>query len=104
MQLILPTIKYKDSYLAALEEYFQLDAEDRLDVLLLNPKSLRKDFQTYITQLHEESEGKHLPPGYVPQTTYWLVDGDDFIGRVSIRHSLTSELLRLGGHIGYDIR
>ncbi|MGI8420178.1 MAG: GNAT family N-acetyltransferase [Candidatus Levyibacteriota bacterium] len=104
MHLILPSMKYKDSYLDALEEYLQLDADDRLDVLVLNPKSLEKDFQTYITQLHEESEGKHLPQGYVPQTTYWLVDGDEFIGRVSIRHTLTPELLRIGGHIGYDIR
>ena len=40
----------------------------------------------------------------MPQTTYWLIDNDEFIGRVSIRHTLTESLLKEGGHIGYDIR
>jgi predicted acetyltransferase len=104
MQLILPPAKYKDSYLEALDEYFQTDAADRLDILSINPAALKKDFQSYVTHLHEESEGKHLPEGYVPQTTYWLVDGDEFIGRAGIRHTLSPELLKIGGHIGYDIR
>ncbi len=46
----------------------------------------------------------NLPPGYVAQTTYWLIDTNEFIGRVSIRHMLTDYLLQEGGHIGYDIR
>lgn len=75
-----------------------------MDVLTLDPSLLEKDFQLYIKKLFDESVGKGLPEGHVPQTTYWLVDGDDFIGRVSIRHSLTEKLLREGGHIGYDIR
>jgi predicted acetyltransferase len=33
-----------------------------------------------------------------------LIDGHDFIGNVSVRHTLTAKLLQEGGHIGYDIR
>jgi predicted acetyltransferase len=32
------------------------------------------------------------------------VDGDEWLGRLSIRHALTPALLELGGHIGYMVR
>lgn len=104
MQLVLPSEKYKESFLEALQEYHQTESDDRLDIYELSVKNLQMHFGKYIKQLLEESEGKHLPKGYVPQTAYWLVDGDEFIGRVSIRHTLTEHLLREGGHVGYDIR
>lgn len=104
MQLVLPTVKYKDSFLEALQEYSQETHDDRLDLLSLNPEELRDDFGSYVTRLLEESDGKHLPKGYVPQSTYWLIDGDTFVGRASVRQMLTPELLRIGGHIGYDVR
>ena len=44
------------------------------------------------------------PDGYVPDTELWWVDGDEFLGRVGIRHRLTPALLEMGGHIGYDVR
>jgi predicted acetyltransferase len=40
----------------------------------------------------------------VPQTVLWWVEGDEFLGRVSIRHRLTRELLYEGGNIGYEVR
>jgi predicted acetyltransferase len=46
------------------------------------------------------------PEGRVPQTTLWWVSGDEYLGRISIRHPdrLTAHLREIGGHIGYDIR
>jgi predicted acetyltransferase len=41
---------------------------------------------------------------YVPQTTLWWVRDDEYLGRVNIRHRLTEELRREGGHIGYEVR
>jgi predicted acetyltransferase len=47
----------------------------------------------------------NLPAGWVPDSTYWLVDNDKTVlGRVSIRHRLTEKLTQRGGHIGYYIR
>jgi predicted acetyltransferase len=40
----------------------------------------------------------------VPCTTLWWVDGDDYLGRLAIRHRLTDFLREVGGHIGYDVR
>jgi len=44
--------------------------------------------------------GLDLAPGRVPATfLYADVDGQ-VVGRASVRHALTDQLLRLGGHIG----
>jgi predicted acetyltransferase len=44
------------------------------------------------------------PPGYVPATTLWWVEGDVYLGRIAIRHTLTAWLREQGGHVGYDVR
>lgn len=104
MELIIPSVDYKDSFIAAVHEYQATESDDRRDIYELDVTALAQDFYAYVRMLLDQSEGKNLPEGYVPQTTLWLVEGEDFIGRVSIRHSLTEFLLREGGHIGYDIR
>jgi predicted acetyltransferase len=60
--------------------------------------------RTLLQRYHDQSLGIGLPPGYVPATTFWLVAGDEWIGIGNIRHRLTPELERFGGHIGYAIR
>lgn len=42
--------------------------------------------------------------GHVPRTTWWLVDGDEFIGVGWLRHVDADHLLDVGGHVGYEIR
>ena len=49
-------------------------------------------------------EATPRPDGFVPDTELWLIDGDEFLGRIGIRHRLTPFLLEVGGHIGYDVR
>ena len=39
----------------------------------------------------------------VPMTELWYVSGPVYIGGVAIRHRLTPELRRDGGHIGYNV-
>lgn len=104
MELINPSEKFKDSFIEAIKEYHAVDADDRKDIFEIKVEDLQNDFPLYISNLFSESVGKNLPEGYVPQTTYWLIDSGEFIGRVSIRHTLTDHLLKEGGHIGYDIR
>jgi len=104
MQLVTPSILYKDSFLDALKEYQKEKLDDRQDIFLINASFLKNNFQEYVDKLLDESSGKDLPRGYVPATTYWLIENDELIGRVNIRHSLTKGLFMIGGHIGYDIR
>jgi len=106
MELVEPNIKYKDSFLAAVAEY-QANKEaigSRRHYSDLDIDATRSNFSAYIEKLLSQREGKNLPEEHVPVTTYWLVDNDEFIGRVSLRHILSDKLHKDGGHIGYDIR
>jgi predicted acetyltransferase len=53
--------------------------------------------------LADTRELAERPVGHVPSTHLWWVDGDDFLGRLHIRHRLTPFLREEGGHIGYHI-
>jgi len=100
-----PSLKYKESFLEALKEYQQESSKPHnWDLLVLDRVDLNKNFSSYIKKLVDESQGKNLPNGFVSHTTYWLIDKEEFIGRIDIRHRLTEKLLQEGGHIGYDIR
>jgi predicted acetyltransferase len=39
----------------------------------------------------------------VPTTELWFVSGSVYFGTLMIRHRLTPDLLREGGHIGYNV-
>jgi predicted acetyltransferase len=39
----------------------------------------------------------------VPTTVLWYVSGQEYVGELVIRHELTPELARVGGHVGYRI-
>ena len=96
MELIRPEEKYVASYAEAILE----DDLYRGD----NGNRHFHDPETVVERSAKYEHGIGLPEGYVPATTFWLVDNDRFIGEVSIRHSLTPALEKIGGHIGYEIR
>jgi predicted acetyltransferase len=39
----------------------------------------------------------------VPVTELWFLDGTTYLGTVIIRHHLTPDLERAGGHLGYHV-
>ncbi len=99
MKLVLPTLEFKQSYLEALEE-----SKDEIGETRLNQPAQDQTFEQFVQELNDHSKGKNLPRGYVPATMFWLVDKNEIIGRISIRHELNDFLLQHGGHIGYYIR
>jgi predicted acetyltransferase len=61
-------------------------------------------FADFIASLRAEGDTAVEPPAdWVHSSTYWWIDGEDYLGSIRIRHSLNEELLEEGGHIGYDI-
>ena len=46
----------------------------------------------------------NMPDWFVPETFYYLWDGDTLVGEFRIRHRLTEALKTGAGHIGYSIR
>ena len=61
-----------------------------------------EDTMTDVLQrMIDRSEGRQLEPGWVPFTTYWLLEEDGAVVAVSrLGHALNDELLHHGGHIG----
>ena len=45
-----------------------------------------------------------MPDWFVPESFYYLWDGDRLVGEFRIRHYLTEALREGAGHIGYSIR
>lgn len=106
MELVQPSTEYKSSFIEAVKE-FQNDTDythrNKWYRKLTIPE-LETDFGSFVERELSHARGENIPEGYVPCTEYWLVDGKEFIGRVSVRHRLNDKLLNIGGHIGYDIR
>lgn len=98
MGLILPSKKYKHSYLKYIEE---LGDEERYPFPMDFDCS---DFQKVLEKINDFAEGVNLPPGYVQSSTYWLVDSGELIGVTNVRHRLNKEIEHCGGHIGLGIR
>ena len=96
-QLIRPSMQYQRGFIDAAVEF--LAEGDRPDWSFA---ALEDDFEAYI----ETIAARETEPlaGVVPETVYWLVDGQRYIGRGSVRHTLTTELMQHGGHISYEIR
>lgn len=62
------------------------------------------DYEEYIKDLDDLSNGVGLPEGYVPLTEWWLINSNnDILGTVRLRHKLGERNFQEGGHIGYDI-
>ena len=106
MELVLPSVEYKNSFIEAVKEYqASTEASSRhKKYQQLSISELEADFDAFVERELSHSKGENLSQGYVSHTDYWLIDNDEFIGRVSVRHRLTEQLEKFDGHIGYDIR
>jgi predicted acetyltransferase len=98
-ELSAPSTRYRDSFCASLAE----SSPDERDFRYERDLSAA-DADDYIRPANAWSRGEDLPEGWVPVSTFWLVDGADYIDSVAIRHRLTEFMHRFGVHIGYVIR
>jgi predicted acetyltransferase len=93
-----PSLTYKDSFIDGTRESQAEGLE-----LSFNLEMMSKDFETLL-RIFEESKHVKTSPNRVPMSDFWLIDGDEYVGRLSLRHELNEALLIWGGHIGYQIR
>src|SRR5699024_6384803 len=61
------------------------------------------NFEELLSKLDKFRKGKDLPDGYVPASTFWLVDRDEILGVSNLRHFLNDRIRHAGGHIGLGI-
>lgn len=105
--LVEPDVRYHESLLRAAAE---LEAEGNGSYLMLEQWPVERlhdadEFTRYVEECRSTDvvrpEDAHWR---VPSTWLWIVDdGDEVVGRVSIRHRLNDNLLNVGGHIGYAV-
>lgn len=93
--LVEPNKKYQKSF-----ENYALACRKINDNHYFNKyKKALENFQDYLNDLHNYSKGNNLSQGEVITSTFWLIDKEEVVGVVRIRH----HEVECTGHIGYDI-
>lgn len=101
MKLVEPDKINESEFCDFIDQLKEVDEE--LIPCTLDQKDL--SFHDYIKQLNDQAKGRGLPEGWVPASSFFLLDDKNKIyGAINIRHRLTEILETLGGHIGYSIR
>ena len=112
-ELSVPTVRVQRSFLAAMAEFEEEGRGAPADTSMIGYElrefgpswSSPEVFARYVESLRDQArEDAPRPEGYVPCTTLWWVQDDEYLGRIAVRHRLTPELHERGGHIGYDVR
>jgi predicted acetyltransferase len=100
LNLVKPDISLKEKFINMVNDY-----NDNNENTFNNDYFGRNfDFEGYIKDLNDLSNGVGLPEGYVPSSEWWLINStNDILGTVRLRHKLGERNFQEGGHIGYDI-
>ncbi|QLQ15110.1 MAG: GNAT family N-acetyltransferase [Micropruina sp.] len=107
-ELIAPNVRFFDSWQANTAEW-QDDHQAGAGVWIADELGFdlatRDGFAGWVERLLVEADPSFIAPGgRVPATTLWVVEGEEYLGAVNLRHRLNEFLARIGGHIGYGIR
>lgn len=103
-RLVRPTVTFRDGFIAAVREHQREGRYLDSRYIDANVMRLERDFAGFVQDLLER-ERPRPSIGRVPETFYWLVDGDEYIGQGSYRDFAPDDPgLREVGHIGYDVR
>jgi len=100
LEFKLPHAELSDSYRSLVAEF-----QDAGEPLIPFPLAYSNyDFEAFLNRISADSRGQNLPDGFVPCSTYWLINDGSIVGVANLRHALTDALRRDGGNIGYGIR
>lgn len=92
-RLVRPTTAVRLSYLTGEQADCRLRGTD---TAWLGPAST--DFGAFVAARNTD-----IVRWGVPATILWYVSGEHYLGTLVLRHRLTPELLKAGGHIGYHV-
>ncbi|QBR93271.1 GNAT family N-acetyltransferase [Nocardioides euryhalodurans] len=105
--LVRPDLRHHPSWASAVREFgedgttmhggglWDLDTRD------LGRDALATEVERLLAQSDPATE---LPDGIVPCSYYWIVEGEEFLGYLAVRHALNDWLHDYGGHLGYSVR
>ncbi|MFI5935320.1 GNAT family N-acetyltransferase [Actinoplanes sp. NPDC051494] len=104
-ELIAPTSRLHRQWLAARDDWGRGVYQDGSGLRPTDEVDTVDGFAAFVRKLLRESD-RSVPPaeGWVHCTYWWMVDGDEVLGSIALRHELNDWLLEAGGHIGYGVR
>ena len=100
LRLVAPCHELRRSFTEAIEEY----RDHRVIDFSYPEVEDDEDFLYFLKRCEDRRAGWNIPKGYVPNSSFWLTDGRQYLGSGDIRHFLNESLKGYGGHIGYSIR
>lgn len=98
--LVLPSLEHRDSFLEAMDDFAASGIEDGF----WTETDDRKTLEPYLQRHSDWSKGLNVPKTFVPNSMFWILEEEEVIGRLHIRHTLNAKMLHRGGHIGYYIK
>jgi predicted acetyltransferase len=102
--LIAPTTRLHAAWLEAHEEWGPGPHEDGFGLHPSDEVDSPTGFAAWVARLADQSDpAKQVEAGRVHCTYRWIVEGEQVLGGIALRHELNDRLMQLG-HIGYGIR
>ena len=108
-ELTRPDVRFRRSFLEAMEE-FRAEGRAGDDTMIgwdfarfADTWQSEDGFAAYVDETLAEAD-RPRAEGFVCQTSWWWTEGEEYVGRISLRHELNDRLREWGGHIGYDVR
>lgn len=103
-ELIEPTADLRDSWLESAQEWGEA-SQDGSGLWLAGDLSLHtaEGFAAWVDRLRDRSD-LEVTADRVPATHWWIVEGGNYLGAITLRHPLNAKLLEGGGHVGYGVR
>jgi predicted acetyltransferase len=93
-----PARSHKEALLDAVREFHAAGEYD------ITAEQLGAQFEDLIQRLDRSNDPAAAAPGELPYEDFWMMDGEIWIGKLTLRTTINEQYLHAGGHIGYEIR
>ena len=98
LRLVEPAPRYKAAILDAVAEMQAIGEWD------ISPDAFAARFDDMLREIATVKDPATVPPGVLAYEDFWLMEGDIWIGLLTLRFHLNEQFLHSGGHIGYVVR
>lgn len=104
-ELISPTVRLHPSWIEARDEWGRGVHLDGAGLRPDHDVDSAEGFADWVESLRRQGD-ESIPTeeGLVHATYWWIVEGDEMLGSITLRHRLNDFLLQVGGHIGSSVR
>lgn len=103
--LRLPDVRLHASWSATIVEFGQTHIDGSGIFGAEHPEPTEDGCRAFVAaRLADGDPARPVAEGWVHCSYRWIVEGDELVGFLALRHSLTPYLREEGGHIGYAVR